>query len=66
VNPAVLIPIALAILAETMKFINQARAIARQDAEWTPEQEAAFDARIRQLTAQPHWQPTPKPHSDAT
>jgi hypothetical protein len=55
-----LVPILLGLISlmETIvPKIERLRAAAKQSGELTPEQEAELDARIRQATSQPHWQP---------
>ena len=49
----------LSLVIELFKTVSAARAAAKQNQEWTAEEEAAFDAKVAELTAQPHWQVAP-------
>lgn len=51
---------AFAIVNQLLDYAQKARAAAQARGEWTPEQEAEFDARITALrgpNAPPHWVP---------
>lgn len=41
--------------ADLYRYVTKLREAARQDAEWTPEQEAAFDAALADAGLQDHW-----------
>lgn len=58
-NPALLLT-AINAAGELIRFIQKSRATLQQSAEWTPEQEAAFDEKITKALAEPHWQPDQK------
>lgn len=42
--------------SRAMALANSAIVRARERGEWTPEQEAEFQARRDQVTSRPHWQ----------
>ena len=52
-----LIPTLLSGIRETVNVINAIRAAARQTGELPPEQDAAYEAELKQMFSQPHWQP---------
>jgi len=54
-----LIPTLLSGIREAVNVINAVRAAARQTGELTPEQDAAYEAELKQMFSQPHWQPRP-------
>lgn len=43
-------------LTKALELIGRIAAASRQDAEWTPEQEAAWDASWERTKASPAWQ----------
>lgn len=43
------------------EFAQKVREHLRQNAELTPEAEAAFDEMMKERMKSPHWQPTPPP-----
>lgn len=43
-------------LNELLKLITGWARQARERGEWTPEQQAAFEQRLTDVTNQPHWQ----------
>lgn len=45
---------------EVIGFIKGVQEHLKQTKEWTPEQEAEFNAKLEALTSQPHWQPESK------
>lgn len=55
-TPAVVLA-AIAAAGELVKFINTAITASKQSKEWTPEEEAAVDARLRDMFVQEHWKP---------
>jgi hypothetical protein len=42
----------------TMALIQAEVARAKERGEWTPEQEAAFDSKLKEMESQPYWQRT--------
>lgn len=42
---------------QVLEYVNQQKATLQTTAEWTPGQEAEFNKRLEEVTAQPHWQP---------
>jgi hypothetical protein len=42
-------------IASLLKIINQAIAKGRERGEWTPEQEAEFDAKLTEIGEPDHW-----------
>lgn len=42
---------------EIIAFIHRTQAILKQSEEWTPEQQAAFDAQVEEITSQEQWKP---------
>jgi hypothetical protein len=55
-NPAVVLA-AMTAAQQLIEFIIKVRAEAQRDGEWTPEQEAQFDAMMQIKFEQPHWKP---------
>lgn len=56
-DPATVIALA-SLAAEAVKLAIAARERARQSAEWTPEQDREFDARMDAAFGSPHWRPS--------
>lgn len=48
---------AVATMPELMSYVERMREYYSQTTEWTPEQEAAFDARVEAVTSKEHWNP---------
>lgn len=42
---------------EVLEFVKKVQSHLKQTNEWTPEQAAAFDKRLEEVTSQEHWQP---------
>ena len=42
--------------ADLYRYVSRLREVARQDAEWTPAQEAEFDRVLNDAGLQEHWQ----------
>lgn len=61
-NPTPIMPpfqiamLALAGVSELIKVISAVRENAKQNGEWTPEQEVEFQAKLKSTFAAPHWQ----------
>ena len=58
-NPQVILA-AITAAGELIQFIQKTRSTLQQSAEWTPEQEAAFDEKVRTALASDHWKPDGK------
>jgi hypothetical protein len=56
---ATAIAAAIAAVSELVLFIQKARATAKQSGELTPEQDAAFDAKLEEAFAKQHWKVEP-------
>lgn len=54
---SLLIPIIVDLSREVFRAVNESRAAARQNAEWTAAEDAAFAAKLAATVALPHWQP---------
>lgn len=55
-----LLPLLITMAVNATEAISKIMAILKQSAELTPEQEKQFDEHIKNLEAQPWWQPDPK------
>lgn len=44
-------------LSSLLQLVTAQAVAARERGEWTPEESAAFDAKLENLTNQPHWKP---------
>jgi hypothetical protein len=51
-----LVPLFVDLAKEIFKAVNESRAAAAQSAEWTPQQDAAFAAKLATTLQLPHWQ----------
>jgi hypothetical protein len=52
-----LVPLFVDLAKEVFKAVNESRAAAAQNAEWSAEQDAAFAAKLTATMALPHWKP---------
>ena len=52
-----LLPILMSVTTELYQLIAKITEVLKQDAELTPEQEAAFDAHIKELESKSWWTP---------
>ena len=51
--------LALTALEKALIVVQKVRAAAQQSGEWTPEEEAQFQARLETVTSQEHWKIDP-------
>lgn len=56
-NIIVLIGGAIGLVEKLIDYINKLREQARRTGELTPEEDAGFDTRIKDVTARAHWKP---------
>lgn len=62
-NTASIIAALLNLAFDLLRRVDELRAIAKQNGELTPEQEADFDKRRAEAYAKSHWQPSDTPPS---
>ena len=52
---------ALTAASVLLEFVNKQAQLAKERGEWTPAEEAEFDAAMEEITAAPWWKPDPEP-----